>query len=701
MFKLTKRVWENKSLMLNTKVQVYRACVLSTLLYGSESWTTYAHQEHRLNTFHLRCLGCILSIRWQDRIPNTSVLNLANIPSLYSLLSHSCLRWLGHVRRIQEGRIPKDVLYGELASGTRATGRPVLRFKDVCKRDVKNRDINPNDWEKTAGDRHSWQQAVKTGLSRGEEKIHTAWQTKSERRKEKAIVGAEQAWHWLKKRLKDVEVVRPADDWCRECQDWPQWRRPVRIGLMEQRHSAQLGKKRQQSDQYANSMDCTGSVIRHQRTQRGEKTFKCTVCEKAFAWSSFLQKHRRTHTGEKPFRCSVCGKAYSDSSVLNRHQRTHTGEKPFRCSVCGKAYSDSSAFKKHERTHTREKPFKCTVCEKAFTESSDLQRHQRTHTGEKPFKCTVCAKAFSESSHLKIHHRTHTGEKAFKCTVCEKAFSESSALKIHQRKHTGEKPFRCLLCNKAFAKSSVLKEHQTIHTGEKAFKCSLCEKAFSLSSNLKKHQRTHTGDKPFKCSVCEKAFAQSPYLQKHQRTHTGEKPFRCNLCGKPFAESSHLKEHQRTHTGEKPFKCTLCGKACSQLAHLHRHQRTHRHQKIPKECSLKSTCESQSAAMSPSLLKKEPEVNSSLDTMKCIKVKFEEAKVKCEEVIVKSEDVKVKCKDEDSTPKSDLHNHGGNVKQEENLNCEAERGNAQQFVEVEVWVDFLDNTNSNEDTVDV
>nr|XP_032827065.1 uncharacterized protein LOC116952123 [Petromyzon marinus] len=81
-----------------------------------------------------------------------------------------------------DGRIPKDVLYGELASGTRATGRPVLRFKDVCKRDMKSCDIKPNDWEKTAGDRLSWQQAVKTGFRRGEEKTRTAWQTKRERR---------------------------------------------------------------------------------------------------------------------------------------------------------------------------------------------------------------------------------------------------------------------------------------------------------------------------------------------------------------------------------------------------------------------------------------------------------------------------------------------------------------------------------------
>ncbi|KAG8139531.1 hypothetical protein E2320_002304, partial [Naja naja] len=42
---LTKRVWLNKKLMEHTKIQVYRACVLSTLLYCSESWTLYAQQE--------------------------------------------------------------------------------------------------------------------------------------------------------------------------------------------------------------------------------------------------------------------------------------------------------------------------------------------------------------------------------------------------------------------------------------------------------------------------------------------------------------------------------------------------------------------------------------------------------------------------------------------------------------------------------
>ena len=62
--KLTTRVWENKHLKIPTKVNVYKACVISTLLYGSESWTTYFTQERKLQAFHFRCLRRILGITW-------------------------------------------------------------------------------------------------------------------------------------------------------------------------------------------------------------------------------------------------------------------------------------------------------------------------------------------------------------------------------------------------------------------------------------------------------------------------------------------------------------------------------------------------------------------------------------------------------------------------------------------------------------
>ena len=75
---------------------VYQACVLLTLLYSSEWVTIYARQEQRLNGFHLRCLRCPLHIRWQDRVPNTKVLEHAGSLSMSLLLIQRHLRWFGH-----------------------------------------------------------------------------------------------------------------------------------------------------------------------------------------------------------------------------------------------------------------------------------------------------------------------------------------------------------------------------------------------------------------------------------------------------------------------------------------------------------------------------------------------------------------------------------------------------------------------------
>ena len=54
------------------------------------------------------------------------------------------------------GRIPKDVLYGELDIGTRTVGRPYLRYKDTCKRDIKMAGIVFNNRETVANDRGKW-----------------------------------------------------------------------------------------------------------------------------------------------------------------------------------------------------------------------------------------------------------------------------------------------------------------------------------------------------------------------------------------------------------------------------------------------------------------------------------------------------------------------------------------------------------------
>ena len=162
MAKLNKRVWSNSLLSERTKVLVYQACVLSTLLYGSESWTVYARQERRLNSFHLRSLRRLLHIRWQDRVPNTDVLQRAGLMGIPSMLMQRCLRWLGHVHRMEPDRLPREILYGELRDGARKVGRPLLRYKDTVKHDLKVVKINTNSWEDTAANRDAWRLQIKT-----------------------------------------------------------------------------------------------------------------------------------------------------------------------------------------------------------------------------------------------------------------------------------------------------------------------------------------------------------------------------------------------------------------------------------------------------------------------------------------------------------------------------------------------------------
>ena len=157
-----------------TKVTVYNRCVFSTILYKSESWTTYAAQERRLNIFHTCSLRKLLGITWMSRTPNTVVLARCGLPTVFTMLRQRRLRWLGHVRRMEDGRIPKDLLYGRLIAGERNLGRPQLRYRDTCKRDMKELGMDINNWEELATDRSKWRSNLHAALKLGEQRITTA-----------------------------------------------------------------------------------------------------------------------------------------------------------------------------------------------------------------------------------------------------------------------------------------------------------------------------------------------------------------------------------------------------------------------------------------------------------------------------------------------------------------------------------------------
>ena len=179
MTSLTKKAWNNSKLAKHTKIQLYRACVVSILMYGSESWTLSARQERKRNAFHKSSL--LRNITWQDKVPKNTVLERAGCTSTYTLLKQRRMCWLGHVVCMDDGRITEDLLYGELVQGKRPTGRPQLRFKGMCKMDLKAQNIDKNNWE--ALERSAWRQTVQKGLSKFEEILAQRREEKRMRRK--------------------------------------------------------------------------------------------------------------------------------------------------------------------------------------------------------------------------------------------------------------------------------------------------------------------------------------------------------------------------------------------------------------------------------------------------------------------------------------------------------------------------------------
>ncbi|XP_033099909.1 uncharacterized protein LOC117103460 [Anneissia japonica] len=200
MARLKDRVWENAKLTNKTKCQVYKACVLSILLYASETWTTYAWQERKLNTFHMRNLRRILGIKWQDKISNKEVLERAELCDIYTLLTYKRLRWFGHTIRMESHRIPKQLLYGELAEGKRSRGRPLLRYKDVCKQDLNSINIDPHTAEEMTNNRESWHHSIKSAVEMRQQKLykHKAYLRHQRKTKEPT----------MSDELNDVQIVK-------------------------------------------------------------------------------------------------------------------------------------------------------------------------------------------------------------------------------------------------------------------------------------------------------------------------------------------------------------------------------------------------------------------------------------------------------------------------------------------------------------
>ena len=110
-FKQFQKMWGTKHLSLATKVKCYKAYVLPILLFGSECWSLTKVQSQKLERVHSSCLRSILGVRLSDRHTNEHIRKSCGVATLSAYITANRLRWLGHVGRMEEGRLPHIALF--------------------------------------------------------------------------------------------------------------------------------------------------------------------------------------------------------------------------------------------------------------------------------------------------------------------------------------------------------------------------------------------------------------------------------------------------------------------------------------------------------------------------------------------------------------------------------------------------------------
>ena len=117
--RLYKHVRCNKHQKKGTKISVYRAIVLVALLSGLESGVSYRYHLRLLEQFHQCC-------------PRT-VLKKAKITSVEVMILNSLLRWAGHISRMGNHRLLRNILCNGLFVAFRNREAPKKQFNDHLK----------------------------------------------------------------------------------------------------------------------------------------------------------------------------------------------------------------------------------------------------------------------------------------------------------------------------------------------------------------------------------------------------------------------------------------------------------------------------------------------------------------------------------------------------------------------------------------
>jgi hypothetical protein len=133
---------------------------MTVVKYGSEAWALRKADEDLLYGVQRNGLRIVLGTRLTDRISNNRLYEkYGSIPLTRSIMKER-LRWIGHVVRMKDDRLPKIVLFGQPSRSKGKAGLLRLGWEDVIKKDLKEMATSWVGVKREALNRLGWKRSV-------------------------------------------------------------------------------------------------------------------------------------------------------------------------------------------------------------------------------------------------------------------------------------------------------------------------------------------------------------------------------------------------------------------------------------------------------------------------------------------------------------------------------------------------------------
>jgi hypothetical protein len=135
---------------------MYHAILKSTITYATETGCLKAKTIARLNSTEMDLWQHSARISRKDKIRNIIIKQKMNVTrSLLDDIITKQLQWYGHVQRMEEGRMPQEVMEWH-PPGRRKQGRPKLTCAEGIRELMGEKGLMEEDWN----DRSNWRKKI-------------------------------------------------------------------------------------------------------------------------------------------------------------------------------------------------------------------------------------------------------------------------------------------------------------------------------------------------------------------------------------------------------------------------------------------------------------------------------------------------------------------------------------------------------------